>query len=206
MRPAGARRLPRSGPWSAVGVALRTLPRGILRGTQASTRHGGWHSSVHMRVGASTQPQGTQRGSGRGHFQATIWRDRASSHKLTMPRLWVGSDRLAEFAESKQSDGYEHPAQLDKRICMDIPPIIETRRAKRRTGAAYQHRRRRSLTGGHSITPMRVAWSTNARIACSCSLRIRSQDLPPSHGPIELRCPGNGRFTPMSAPSFPQAF
>jgi hypothetical protein len=89
--------------------------------------------------------------SGRGCFQATIWRDRASSHKLTMPRLWVGSDRLAEFAESKQSDGYEHPAQLDKRICMDIPPIIETRRAKRRTGAAYQHRRRRSLTGGHSI-------------------------------------------------------
>ena len=92
--------------------------------------------------------------SGRGHFQAAIWHDRTSSpssHKLTMPRLWVGSDRLAEFAESKQSDGYEHPAQLDKRICMDIPPIIETRRAKRRTGAAYQHRRRRSLTGGHSI-------------------------------------------------------
>jgi hypothetical protein len=89
--------------------------------------------------------------SGGGYFQATIWRDRASSHKLTMPRLWVGSDRLAEFAESKQSDGYEHPAQLDKRICMDIPPIIETRRAKRRNGAAYQHRRRRSLTGGHSI-------------------------------------------------------
>ena len=142
--------------------------------------------------------------SGRGYFQATIWRDRASSHKLTMPRLWVGSDRLAEFAESKQSDGYEHPAQLDKRICMDIPPIIETRRAKRRTAAAYQHRRRRSLTGGHSITPMRVAWSTNARIACS--LRIRSQDLPPSHGPIELRCPGNGRFPPMSAPLISVSF
>ena len=34
---------------------------------------------------------------------------------------------------------------------MDIHPIIETRRAKRRNGAAYQHRRRRSLTGGHSI-------------------------------------------------------
>ena len=33
---------------------------------------------------------------------------------------------------------------------MDILPIIETRRAKRRNGAAYQHRRRRSLTGGHA--------------------------------------------------------
>ena len=68
-----------------------------------------------------------------------------------MPRLWVGSDRLAEFAESKQSEGQERPAQLDKRIRMDIHPIIETRRAKRRNGAAYQHRRRRSLTGGHSV-------------------------------------------------------
>ena len=36
--------------------------------------------------------------------------------------------------------------QLDKRISMDIHPIIETRRAKRRNEAAYQHRRRRSLT------------------------------------------------------------
>jgi hypothetical protein len=34
------------------------------------------YSSVDMRVGASTQPQD----SGRGYFQATIWRDRASSH------------------------------------------------------------------------------------------------------------------------------
>ena len=37
---------------------------------------------------------------------------------------------------------------------MDILPIIETRRAKpspkRRNGAAYQHRRRRSLTAGHA--------------------------------------------------------
>ena len=41
------------------------------------------------------------------------------------------------------------------------------------------------------LSPMGVAWSTNALIACS--LRIRSQDSPPSHGPIVLRCPGNGR-------------
>ena len=34
---------------------------------------------------------------------------------------------------------------------MAIYPKIETRRAKRRNGAAYQHRRRRSLTGGHSV-------------------------------------------------------
>ena len=129
------------------------------------------------------------------YFQAMIWRDRASSHKLPMPRLWVGSERLAEFAKSKQSDGCEHPAQLDKRICMDIPPIIETRRAKRRTGAAYQHRRRRSLTGGHAVITHGVAWSTTALIGCS--IRIRSQDSPPRHGPIVLRCPGNGREAPM---------
>ena len=34
---------------------------------------------------------------------------------------------------------------------MAIYPKIETRRAKRRNGAAYQHRRLRSLTGGHSV-------------------------------------------------------
>ena len=91
--------------------------------------------------------------SGRGHFQVTIWRDRASSHKLTMPRLWVGSDRVAVagFAKSMSSESYERPTQRDKTIHRDILPIIETRRAKRRNGAAYQHRRRRSLTGGHSV-------------------------------------------------------
>ena len=70
---------------------------------------------------------------------------------MTMPRLWVGSDRLAEFAKSKQSDGYERPTQLRLRSNMAIYPQIEMRRAKRRNGAAYQHRRRRSLTGGHSV-------------------------------------------------------
>jgi hypothetical protein len=89
--------------------------------------------------------------SGRGYFQATIWRDRATSHMLTIPRLWVGSDRLAEFAKSKQSEGYERPTQQKRRSNMAIFPKIETRRANRRNGAAYQHRRRRSLTGGHSV-------------------------------------------------------
>jgi len=79
----------------------------------------------------------------------SLWRPRAVRQSL--PAFEVGSDRLAEFAESKQSEGQERPAQLDKRIRMEIHPIIETRRANRRNGAAYQHRRRRSLTGGHSI-------------------------------------------------------
>ena len=48
------------------------------------------------------------------------------------------------------------------------------------------------------LSPMGVAWSTNALIACS--LRIRSQDSRPSHGLIVLRCPGSGRFPPMSTP------
>jgi hypothetical protein len=34
---------------------------------------------------------------------------------------------------------------------MAIYPKTETRRAKRRNGAAYRHRRLRSLTGGHSV-------------------------------------------------------
>ena len=34
---------------------------------------------------------------------------------------------------------------------MAIYPKSETRRAKRRNGAAYQHHRLRSLTGGHSV-------------------------------------------------------
>jgi hypothetical protein len=64
----------------------------------------------------------------------------------------VGSDRLAEFAKSKQSDGYERPTQLRRRSNMAIYPKIEMRRAKRRNDAAYQYRRRRSLTGGHAAT------------------------------------------------------
>ena len=71
--------------------------------------------------------------------------------QLTMPGLWVGSERLAEFAKSKQSEGYERPTQLRRRSNMATYPMIETRKAKRRNGAAYQHRRLRSLTGGHSV-------------------------------------------------------
>jgi hypothetical protein len=58
------------------------------------------------------------------------------------------------------------------------------------------------------LSPMGVAWSTNALVACS--LRMGSQDSRPSHGPIVLRCPGSGRFPPMSTPlisvSFPNLF
>ena len=107
----------------------------------------------------------------------------------------MGSERLAEFAKSKQSDGDERPTQLRRRSNMAIYPKIEMRRAKRRNGAAYQHRRRRSVTGRHAVITHGVAWSTTALIACS--IRIRSQDSPPRHGPIVLRCPGNGREAPM---------
>ena len=71
--------------------------------------------------------------------------------QLTMSRLWVRSERLAEVAKSKQSEGYERPTQLRRCSNMAIYPKSETRRAKRRNGAAYQHRRLRSLTGGHSV-------------------------------------------------------
>ena len=40
---------------------------------------------------------------------------------------------------------------MKRRSNMAIFPKIEMRRAKRRNGAAYQHHRRRSLTGGHSV-------------------------------------------------------
>jgi hypothetical protein len=51
-------------------------------------------------------------------------------------------------------------------------------------------------------SPVGVAWSTNALTACS--LGIRSQDSPPSHSPIALRCPGNGREPPMGTVINPQ--
>ena len=51
-------------------------------------------------------------------------------------------------------------------------------------------------------SPAGVAWSTKALTACS--LGIRSQDSPPSHGPIALRCPGNGREPPMGTVINPQ--
>jgi hypothetical protein len=41
--------------------------------------------------------------------------------------------------------------QLKRRSNMAIYPKIETRRVNRRNGTAYQHRRRRSLTGGLSV-------------------------------------------------------
>ena len=44
------------------------------------------------------------------------------------------------------------------------------------------------------LSPMGVAWSTNALVACS--LRMESQDSPRSHGLIVLCCPGNGPETP----------
>ncbi len=44
------------------------------------------------------------------------------------------------------------------------------------------------------LSPMSVAWSTNARIACS--LRMGSQEPPVRHGLIVLCCPGNGPETP----------
>ena len=52
------------------------------------------------------------------------------------------------------------------------------------------------------LSPMSVAWSTNALIARSVG--ITSQDSPPSHGPIVLRCPGNGRKPPMGTVINPQ--
>ncbi len=48
--------------------------------------------------------------------------------------------------------GYERPTQLDKRIHVGIHPVIEMRRATcEMVRHAYQHRRRSSLTGGHSV-------------------------------------------------------
>ena len=46
------------------------------------------------------------------------------------------------------------------------------------------------------LSPLGVAWSATALVACS--LCMGSQDSPPSHGPIVLRCPGNGAETPSS--------
>ena len=51
-------------------------------------------------------------------------------------------------------------------------------------------------------SPVGIAWSTNALTACS--LGIRSQDSPPSHSPIALRCPGNGREPPIGTVINPQ--
>ena len=49
------------------------------------------------------------------------------------------------------AEGYKRPTQLDMRIHINVHQVIAMRRAKRRNGAAYQHRRRRSLTGGHAV-------------------------------------------------------
>ena len=46
------------------------------------------------------------------------------------------------------------------------------------------------------LSPISVSWSTNALIPWSAG--IRSQDSPPSHGPIVLRSPVNGSEAPMA--------
>jgi hypothetical protein len=78
-----------------------------------------------------------------------------------------------------------------------VYPNIETRRAKGQNGAAYQHRRRRS---SHADTPdITRGGRMEYQRSHSMFLTHKMQDSPPSHGPIALRCPGNGRFPPMSA-------
>ena len=114
--------------------------------------------------------------------------------QLTMPRLWVGSDRLAEVAKSKQSDGYERPTQLRRRSNMAIYPKIETRRAKRRNERHTSTVVSVPSQADTQLSPMGVAWSTDALIACS--LRMGSQEPSVRHGLIVLCCPRNGPETP----------
>ena len=67
-----------------------------------------------------------------------------------------------------------------------IPLCIEISRPKRRNGAAYLHRHRRSRTGDTQLSPMGVTWGSAA--LGPCSLRIGSQELTVRHGPIVPRC------------------
>ncbi len=53
-------------------------------------------------------------------------------------------------------------------------------------------------------SPVDIAWSTTGNALTTCSLGIRSQDSPPSHSPIALRCPENGRELPMGTVINPQ--
>ena len=70
---------------------------------------------------------------------------------------------------------------------MAIYPKIETRRAKRRNDAAYQHRRLRSLTGGHSIIIHRRHMEHQRSRGMFLRFGVAGQPL--SHGPIVLRSP-----------------
>ena len=125
------------------------------------------------------------------------------AQKMTMPRLWVGSEILAEFAKSKQSDGYERPTQLKRRSNMAIYLKIEMRRAKRRNGAAYQHRRRRSLAGGHAAIThgRRMEYHRPHSMLLTHSIARLTAT---SWSVIVPRCPGNGREPPMGTVINPQ--
>ena len=70
---------------------------------------------------------------------------------------------------------------------MAIYPKIETRRAKRRNDAAYQHRRLRSLTGGHSVIIHRRHMEYQRSRGMFLRFGVAGQPL--SHGPIVLRSP-----------------
>ena len=68
----------------------------------------------------------------------------------------------------------ERPAQLKRCPNIDIRLNIEMRCGRWRNGEAYQHYRRRSVTGRHAIIIHQVTWSTNALGACSYALDCKT--------------------------------
>ncbi len=120
------------------------------------------HSSLDMHVGASTQPQGTlDEGACRQRYGETV-HHRTIDHAKT-----VGSDRIAESAKSKQKRRPGAPYAAE--TALEYGHISEDRDETGEPGkwcgipapsSPFPHRR----TLG---SPMGVARSTNALIACS---------------------------------------
>jgi len=108
------------------------------------------------------------------------------------PRQTCTSDRMhrRNLRCPLQSKGNERPGHLKRPTTTVIRPCFEISRPKRRNGAAYLHRHRRSRTGDTQLSPMGVTRGSAA--LGPCSLRIGSREPPVRHGPIVLCCPGNG--------------
>jgi hypothetical protein len=124
--------------------------------------------------------------------------------QLDVNVVWLESDDKCNLLSRLNAEGYE---RLRSWTSAYIWVSTQLLRRDGRNGEMLWHTSTVVAVPSHADTqlwPMGVAWSTTALIACS--LRIRPQDFPPSHGPIALRCPGNGRFRPMSTPLISLSF
>ena len=102
----------------------------------------------------------------------------------------MGSDRWRYSPSRLEAKANERPAQLKRRSNTAIRLNIEMRCARRQNDAAYQHYRRRSVSGRHAIIIHRR--QVQHQSSRGMFLTLWMARMPLGHRPIVLRSPVNG--------------